>query len=194
MLHRLDNRLSLREIKDLCEDIVFARADRNDLWAAVHSDNDRIAVNALWAMTHLPAEEAEWLYSLRQPLIDKLLREIHPSKKRIILQILREQDYTADDIPTDLLDYCLSKINAECEPYAVRCFSLYTAFKMCRHYPELLNELQQHLDLLSTQSLSPGLRSAYRQITHRINRIIKGGVRRGDAWGRDGDRQGYDSI
>ncbi|MDE5773049.1 MAG: hypothetical protein K2H86_01150 [Muribaculaceae bacterium] len=173
MYRRLDNRLSLREIKELCADIISARADRNDLWIALHSDNDRIAVNALWIMTHLPADQAEWLYSIRQPLIDMLLSESHPSKRRLILQILREQEYTADDIPTDLLDYCLSRINAECEPYAVRCFSLYTAYKMCRHYPELLNELQEHLHLLATQPLSPGLRSAYRQITHRLDRLTR---------------------
>ncbi|MDE6498582.1 MAG: hypothetical protein K2L21_07980, partial [Muribaculaceae bacterium] len=84
--------------------------------------------------------------------------------------LLREQEYDPECLPTELLDYCLSKINAECEPYAVRCFSIYTAFKICRHYPELLAELSSYLDLLSTQALSPGLQCALRHTRRHIEK------------------------
>lgn len=131
------------------------------------------SVNAIWAMTHLPETNAEWLASLRNDMIDMLLVETDTGKKRMLLQLLRDQEYDADDIRTDFLDYCMSKINSECEPYAIRCFSIYVAYKMCRHFPELLAELEEHLDMMQYQPLSPGLKSALRQTRSKIKRLKK---------------------
>lgn len=131
------------------------------------------SVNAIWAMTHLPETNAEWLSSLRNEMIDMLLVETDTGKKRMLLQLLRNQEYEADDIRTDFLDYCMSKINSECEPFAIRCFSIYAAYKMCRHFPELLAELEEHLDMMQYQPLSPGLKSALRQTKSKIKRLKK---------------------
>lgn len=54
-------------------------------------------------MTHLPETYAEWLLSLRDEMIDILLTETDTGKKRMLLQLLREQEYVADDIRTDFL-------------------------------------------------------------------------------------------
>lgn len=102
-----------------------------------------------------------------------LLVETDTGKKRMLLQLLRNQEYEADDIRTDFLDYCMSKINSECEPFAIRCFSIYTAYKMCRYFPELLAELEEHLDMMQYQPLSPGLKSALRQTKSKIERLKK---------------------
>lgn len=122
-------------------------------------------------MTHLPDSDSEWLLSLRDNMIDKILKEKDTGKKRMLLQILRKQEYEADDLRTDFLDFCMSKINSEYEPYAIRCFSIYAAFKMCRHYPELIEELDGHLDMMQYQHLSPGLKSALRQIKTKIKKL-----------------------
>lgn len=82
--------------------------------------------------------------------------------KRILLHMLRQHSFEPDAIRTDFLDWCLEKINSECEPYAVRAFCIYLSFKMCRHYPELISELYGHLDML-TQTLTPGLSCARRK-------------------------------
>lgn len=141
------------------------------LWTLARSKNRRVSVNALWVMTHLPESDSDRLISMQDELTDMLLSESDTSKKRMLLQLLRNQDFDHDEMRTDLLDFCFSKINSECEPYAVRCFSIYVAFRMCRHYPELISELEQHLDLMSTQSLSPGLKSALRQTRERISKL-----------------------
>jgi len=101
-------------------------------------------------------------------MIDMLLVETDTSKKRMLLQLLREQEYDADNIRTEFLDYCMSKINSECEPYAIRCFSIYAAYKMCRHFPELLAELEEYLAMMQKQPLSPGLKSALRHTKAKI--------------------------
>ena len=166
-------KINLPQIKSVVSWASGSQDNLTMLWHFVRSDDRRTSVNALWVMTHLPETDAEWLLSLRDEMIDMLLTEMDTSKKRMLLQLLREREYDAYDIRTDFLDYCMSKINSECEPYAVRCFSIYTAFKMCRHFPELLAELDEHLDMMRYQTLSPGLRSALRQTKSKINKLNK---------------------
>ena len=166
-------KINLPQIKSVVSWASGSQDNLTMLWHFVRSDDRRTSVNALWVMTHLPDADAEWLLSLRDEMIDMLLTEMDTSKKRMLLQLLREQEYDAYDIRTDFLDYCMSKINSECEPYAVRCFSIYSAFKMCRHFPELLAELDEHLDMMRYQTLSPGLRSALRQTKSKINKLNK---------------------
>lgn len=167
----LSQRINMPQIKGL---VSWASGDREklcQLWSMVGSDDRRTSVNSLWIMTHLPVSDKEWLSTLRDSMIDMLLVETDHGKKRMLLQLLREQEFEADDIPTGFLDFCMRKINSECEPYAVRCFSIYAAFKMCRHYPELIAELESHLEMLSFQALSPGLRSALRQTRKNIRKL-----------------------
>lgn len=153
--------------------VSWAMADvRNleNIYRLSESADERQSTNALWCMTHLPASASAWLHSKQNTLIDRILAETHPAKKRNILQLLRDQPYNKDSIRADFLDYCLSKINSECEPYAIRCYCLHCAYKMCRFYPELIAELEEHLNILSTQNLSPGLQSALRTTRKNIDR------------------------
>lgn len=143
------------------------------LWQMAQSADRRTAVNALWVMTHLPQSEADWLASLQDEMIDRLLAETDTATRRLLLHLLREQEYDPENLRTDFLDFCLSKINSEHEPYAIRCFSIYAAFKMCHHYPELLAELSEYLTMMSLQPLSPGLKSALRQTKKKISRIYE---------------------
>lgn len=144
------------------------------LWKMVRSGDRETGINALWAITHLiksSKSDSAWLQSLQNEIIDMLLAETDPSRKRMLLQILRNQQYRSDSIRTDFLDFCLSKINSESEAYAVRAYCIYTAFKMCRPYPELLSELQEHLSMLPMQTLSPGLECARRKTVEAIKTV-----------------------
>lgn len=169
----LSKRINMPEIKNVVSWASGSRENLFTLWTLSRSKDRMTSVNAIWTMTHLPETNAEWLASIRDEMIDILLVETDTGKKRMLLQLLRNQEYDADDIRTDFLDYCMSKINSECEPYAIRCFSIYTAFKMCRHFPELLAELEEHLDMMQYQTLSPGLTSALRQTKSKIKRLKK---------------------
>lgn len=169
----LSHKITMADIRDV---VAWTGGDisrLNYLWSLASCGNTQISTNALWIMTRLPDSDMEWIISLRDEMIDMLLAENNVSKKRILLKILREQEYDADNIRTDFLDFCMSKINSECEPYAIRCFCMYAAFKMCRHYTELITELEHHLEMMSYQSLSPGLQSALRQTNDKIRKIKK---------------------
>lgn len=174
----LSGRIGMAEVRAVVEWVSEARGRRERLMEWMHSEDRRLSVNALWTITHLPAEMAQWLMRHRDMFADMLLAEEDVSKKRMLLGILRDMDYGEEDVRADLLDYCLSKINAECEPYAVRCFSLYTAFRMCRLFPELLDELEIHMEMLGGQSMSPGLLSAWRKTRRDMEKCRVGKRRR----------------
>lgn len=168
----LADKLSLRQIKKAAEWVCEYHGNFDRLMDMARSADRRTSVNALWVIAHLPDSESERVASVRDMLTDMLISETDAARKRLFLKILREQDYN-ECIRTDFLDYCMSKINSECEPYAVRCFSMYAAFRMCRHYPELVAELEQHLDMMQYQELSPGLKSALRRTRKDIARLYR---------------------
>lgn len=124
------------------------------------STDQRTSVNALWCIAHIPQSDDIKLSRLQNYFIDRVLTEESTQKRRILMQLLRNMKYGKETMRSDFLDFCLSKINSQCEPYAIRSYCIYCSYEMCRHYPELLTELNQHLEMLSAQPLSPGLRSA----------------------------------
>lgn len=165
-------KINLNEVKAISRWASLSDGNKDFLWRMSLSDDRRTSVNSMWALTHMPESESPWLRGLQPHLIIRLLSEQDISKKRILLQLLREQDFDPDSpLTIRLLDYCFSKINSECEPYAIRCFSIYVAYKICRSYPELISELEEYLNLLSLQALSPGLKSALRQTRQRISKF-----------------------
>lgn len=171
---RLSRRIGIQELRAIAAWAALSDQNKESLWRLSLSSDRKVSVNALWSLTHLDESASSWLAKKQESLVTRLLAETDPSKKRIILQLLRRQTFNPDHpLTIRLLDYCFSKINSECEPYAVRCFSLYIAFEICRPYPELMAELEQYLALLSTQSLSPGLQSALRQIRRKIEKSKK---------------------
>ncbi len=167
----LAKRINMPEIRRVALWATGSRENIATLWNLARSEYRLTSVNALWTMTHLPATDAVCLESMRNEMIDMLLSESDKSKKRMLLQLLRNQKYDADDIRTDFLDFCMSKINSECEPYAIRCFSIYAAYRICQHFPELIAELEEHLDMMQCQTLSPGLKSALRQTKTKIAKL-----------------------
>ncbi len=166
----LSGRLGMNDIHAVLEWMNESRVNSDELIETALTDRGRRGGNALWCLTHVGKSHHPLLLSNQDRFIDRLLTDPPVPHKRMLLQLLREQTFTPDSIRTDFLDYCLSKINAESEPYAIRCFCLYNAYKMCRHFPELMTELNERLELLSLQQLSPGLRCALRKVTSEMNR------------------------
>lgn len=167
----LSQKLSKRDVQQIAGSCEAGSGKLEMLYELSESFDDRISMNALWCMTHLSKSCDAWLQSKQSVLIDRVLIEKHHSKKRLLFHLLRNQNYAKDSIRTDFLDFCFSKINSECEPYAIRAFSIYCAFKMCRFYPELITELEEHLEMLNHQAISPGLLSALRHTKNDIRKI-----------------------
>ena len=166
----LSHRLSMDEINDIC---LLVQGEQNHslkelLYQLTFDDDRRVATNALWVFTHFAAVDNEWLYAKHDQLIDRCLNEKDATKLRLMLNLLLRQPYTEEDIRTDFIDYCLMQLTDPKSPYAVRAQCIKLAYEQMKYWPELLNELRQTLELISCEPLSPGLRSAWKQVMKKL--------------------------
>ena len=162
----LSHRLSMDGIKDIC---LLVQGEQNhslkeQLYQLTLDNDRRVATNALWVFTHFSAVDNEWLYAKHDQLIDRCLKEKDTTKLRLMLNLLLRQPYTEEAIRTDFIDFCLTRLADTKSPYAVRAQCIKLAYVQMRYWPELLNELRQTLEMISCEPLSPGLRSAWRQV------------------------------
>ena len=166
----LSHRLSMDGINDIC---LLVQGEQNhslkeQLYQLTLDDDRRVATNALWVFTHFAAVDMEWLYAKHDQLIDRCLKEKDTTKLRLMLNLLLRQPYTEEDIRTDFIDFCLTRLADPKSPYAVRAQCIKLAYEQMRYWPELLNELRQTLEMISCEPLSPGLRSAWRQVMKKL--------------------------
>ncbi len=168
----LTHRLSQSEIMQLCASTQGEHNDnlKEELYQLTLDADRRVATNALWVFTHFSAVDNEWLYAKHDQLIDRCLKEKDTTKLRLMLNLLLRQPYTEEDIRTDFIDFCLTRLADTKSPYAVRAQCIKLAYVQMRYWPELLNELCQTLEMISCEHLSPGLRSAWRQVMKRIQK------------------------
>ena len=166
----LTQRLSQSEIMQLCALTHGARNNhlKEKLYQLTLDDDRRVAVNALWTFTHFAADDNVWLFAKHDQLIDRSLKEHDTTKLRLMLNLLLSQPYTEEDIRTDFIDFCLARLTDTRAPYAIRAQCIKLAYEQMRYWPELLDELRQTLDLISCEPLSPGLRSAWKQVMKKI--------------------------
>ena len=170
MKYPLSHRLSMDEIKDVC---LLVQGEQNhslkeQLYQLTLDNDRRVAVNALWVFTHFAVVDNEWLYAKHDQLIDRCLKEQDVTKLRLMLTLLLRQPFDEEDIRTDFIDFCLMRLADPKSPYAVRAQCIKLAYEQMRYWPELLNELRQTLELISCEPLSPGLRSAWRQVMKKL--------------------------
>ena len=164
------HRLSQSEIMQLCASTHGVRNNhlKEELYQLTLDADRRVAVNALWVFTHFAADDNVWLFAKHDQLIDRCLEEQDTTKLRLILTLLLRQPFREEAVRTDFIDFCLARITDARAPYAIRAQCIKLAYEQMRHWPELLDELRQTLELISCEPLSPGLRSAWRQVMRKL--------------------------
>ena len=170
MKESLIYRLSQSDIHELC---ALTQGGRNNslkeqLYQLTLDADRRVATNALWVFTHFALADNEWLYAKHDQLIDRCLNEKDATKLRLMLNLLLRQPFDEEAIRTDFIDFCLTRLADPKSPYAVRAQCIKLAYEQMRYWPELLNELRQTLELISCEPLSPGLRSAWKQVMKKL--------------------------
>lgn len=170
----LKERLNRRDILDLCAACRNEPDDglKSELYSCIFHADDRVGYNALWVFTHFPQADIEWLVPKRNELVDMVLTTSHTGRRRLMLALLERLPVGRDDVRSDYLDFCLSKINSQ-EPYGIRALCIRQAFAQCRFYPELMAELKNEIELMEQGTLSPGLAAARRIIRQRISALKK---------------------
>lgn len=172
MKQKLFGRISKDNILELC---FLTQGDKNDhrkeeFYRLTFDEDNRVAFNALHVLSNFDLANNEWLYSKHDELIDRVMKEEHVGKRRLMLSILLRQLFEEESLRSDFIDFCVSKITACAQPYAIRAYCMKLAYEQMKYYPELLSELKTALDMLEQETLSPGLASAKRQILMKIKR------------------------
>ena len=135
------------------------------------SDTDRrVANNAAWVLSCSDGKVMRHLLRYQNQLIDLLIGTKDKSFARILFSILRRQTFEKSNLRTDFLDFCLNEIINSNQAIAIRAHAIYVSYSLCKAYPELLNELFMTLQMLESESLSPGLRHARNTIMSAIKK------------------------
>lgn len=162
----LNDRLGITDIRALASQAMAEPDVCNALFEAMHSPDSRTASNAAWALTHLPKEGDTLIAARRDSLVSLAVSTPDIPLRRLTLNLLVRLDWPEEEVRTDLLDFCLARLLMPAEPAGIRSLCGKMAWNLCRHYPELLEELRRTLLFMEPDTLSPGPK-------HTRNAILK---------------------
>ncbi len=155
---RLSGRVQMNDIHEVSLLVQNSDEGKQELYDLVFDENDSVAINALWIMTHFSLHENKWLYPKQDEMIDRLLSVINPSQKRLLLSLLYRQPL-ADPPRVDFLDFCLEEMLSRKAAPGITTLCMKLAYEMCRTIPELLQEFGLALDVLEPSMLPPSIKN-----------------------------------
>lgn len=135
--------------------------------AYMHDDDYQVARNALWVLTKATDNELSQLHPILADLIDLAMSTDNPSVRRLAMNVIERLRIEKDEIRTDFLDFCLAHAVCVTEYPGIQSLAIKLAYKMCRYYPELNDELIRTLEAMEIEYYKPAVRSIR-------NRILSG--------------------
>lgn len=163
LVKKLSGRIGMDEIHEITYLIQYSNKGKQQLYNFIVDEDDTVATNALWIMTHFSLYENEWLYRKQNEMIDRLLVVKHPSQQRLLLSLLYRQPLT-NPPRVDFLDYCLEEMITMKEAPGTTTLCMKLAYEMCRMIPELLQEYRVALDMIEPSQLPPSLKTTRKNI------------------------------
>lgn len=131
------------------------------------SQDYRVARSALWGLTKASKDELSQLQVMLNELIDQAMQTENSSVRRLSLNIVERLELYEDDLRTDFLDFCFEHmINVE-EFSGIQSVCMKLAFRMCKFYSELMDELKRTLEAMEIDYYKPAVKGVR-------NRILSG--------------------
>lgn len=156
----LDAQAVYSEVKRTGDFALFARD-------FIYSDDGRVARNALWVLTKASDQELSQLQGMLHELMDLALKTEHSAVRRLSLNIIERLKMEEDDLRTDFLDFCLEHMADADELPGIQSISMKLAYRMCKFYPELMDEFKATLESMETEYYKPAVNCVR-------SRILKG--------------------
>lgn len=158
--------MHMEDIKALAQSAQGDAKVREELFRTMLAGEGREAYYAAWALTHLPPSDNGCIDERREELVHLAIHTPEVPLRRLSMVLLERIEWGVDDVRTDLLDFCLEHMLRPDEPYGVKALCMKLAYRQCRHYPELKEELRQSLLLMEPSELGSGVK-------HTRNKILK---------------------
>lgn len=167
-MHINRNNIKGNYSEELITNICFMVAETGDFLAFVREymyDDDPIVVrNALSALSKATDTELSQLNPIKHELIDMAIRCNNSSIRRALLGIILRLEMEIDDVRTDFLDHCLYKMADPDEVPSLQALCMKLAYKMCKFYPELLEELRRTLEAMEISYYTPAVKNVRNKI------------------------------
>ena len=124
----------------------------------------RVARSALWGLTKAGKEELSQLQVILNALIDQAMQTDNSSVRRLSLNVIERLELFEDDLRTDFLDFCFEHMMDVEEYPGVQSICIKLAFRMCKFYPELMDELKRTLEAMEIDYYKPVVKSIRNKI------------------------------
>ena len=128
------------------------------------SQDYRVARSALWGLTKARKEELSQLQVILNEFIDQAIRTENSSIRRLSLNIIERLEMSEEDLRTDFLDFCLDHMIDVEEFPGVQAVCMKLAYRMCKFYPELMDELKRTLEAMDIDYYKPAVKCARSRI------------------------------
>ena len=128
------------------------------------SQDYRVARSALWGLTKASKEELSQLQVILNEVIDQAIQTDNSSVRRLSLNIVERLELNEEDLLTDFLDFCFEHMmDAEDFP-GIQSVCMKLAFRMCKFYPELMDELKRTLEAMEIDYYKPAVKGVRNKI------------------------------
>jgi len=127
----------------------------------------RVARSALWGLTKASREELSQMQVILNELIDQAMQTDNSSVRRLSLNIVERLELNEEDLRTDFLDFCFEHMMDVEEYPGIQSVCMKLAFRMCKYYPELMDELKRTLEAMEIDYYKPAVKGVR-------NRILSG--------------------
>ena len=127
----------------------------------------RVARSALWGLTKARKDELSQLQVILNEFIDQAMQTDNSSVRRLSLNVIERLEISEDDLRTDFLDFCFEHMMDIEEFPGIQSVCMKLAFRMCKFYPELMDELKRTLETMEIDYYKPAVKCVR-------NRILNG--------------------
>ena len=117
-----------------------------------------MARSALWGLTKACKEELSQLQVILNEVIDQAMQTENSSVRRLSLNIVERLEMSEEDLRTDFLDFCFEHMMDVEEFPGIQSVCMKLAFRMCKFYPELMDELKRTLETMEIDYYKPAVK------------------------------------
>ena len=122
------------------------------------NEDYRVARSALWGLTKASKEELSQLQVILNEFIDQAMQTDNSSVRRLSLNVVERLKMAEDDLRTDFLDFCFEHMLDVEEFPGIQSVCMKLAFRMCKFYPELMDELKRTLEAMEIDYYKPAVK------------------------------------
>jgi hypothetical protein len=124
----------------------------------------RVARSALWGLTKASKDELSQLKVILNEFIEQTMQTDNSSIRRLSLNIIERLELYEDDLRTDFLDFCFGHMIDVEEFPGIQSVCMKLAFRMCKFYPELMDELKRTLEAMEIDYYKPAVKCVRNKI------------------------------